>query len=136
VAYLLLGLVLSAAQQADMWLGFNPLIYTSTSVIVQVLLVGWLSQAVIGLLYGGTVASPRVATAAWGCFNLGLVAAIVGQPLLALTGSELAGGLLAAGGLLQLAGGVLSIADLAPVLLAWDKSTTRTPKHDGDDAAG
>jgi len=136
VAYLLLGLVLSAAQLTDMWLGFNPLIYTSTSVIVQVLLVGWLSQAVIGLLYGGTVSPPRAATAAWGCLNLGLVAAIVGQPLLALTGSDLAGGLLAAGGLLQLAGGILSITDLAPVLLAGNKSTSRTPNHNGDDTAG
>ena len=133
---MLLGLVLLAAQLTDMWLGFNPLIFTSTSVIAQVLLVGWLSQAVIGLLYGGMVASPRAATAAWGCFNLGLVAAIVGQPLLALTGSDLAGGLLAAGGVLQLAGGVLSLVDLAPVLLAGDQRTTKTPDHDGDDAAG
>jgi len=111
-AYLLLGLALQAGQLTDLWLGLNPLAYTATSVIAQVLLIGWLSQAAMGLLYGSVIVLQRAGMAAWGCLNLGLIATVAGQPLLALTGSGLAGGVLAIGGLLQLAGGALFAADL------------------------
>ena len=51
LVYLGLGLALNAAGLADVWLGFNPLAYTAVGSTLQALLVGWLSQAVMGLLY-------------------------------------------------------------------------------------
>jgi hypothetical protein len=115
-ACLVLGLMLQAANLADLWLGFNPFGYTSANLIAQVLLIGWLSQAVFGLLYYAVVRSSRGEVVVWACLNLGLALALVGQPLMALTGSDLAGGLLAVGGVLQLAGGVVFVVDLVTAL--------------------
>jgi hypothetical protein len=107
LVYLGLGLALNAAGLADVWLGFNPLAYTSVGSTLQALLVGWLSQAVMGLLYDRLVASPRRASVTWACLNLGLVLTILGQPALAWTGAGLLGGLVAVGGLLEFAAGVI-----------------------------
>ena len=107
LVYLGLGLALNAAALADVWLGFNPLAYTSVGSTLQALLVGWLSQAMIGLLYDRLVTSPRRASATWVCLNLGLGLTILGQPALAWTGASLLGGLVAVGGLLEFAAGVI-----------------------------
>jgi hypothetical protein len=104
--YLGLGLVLHAIAMFDVWLGFNPLAYTSVSSTMQVLLVGWLTQSAMGLLYEWLVKSPRLAAIVWACLNVGLVLTTVGQPVLALTGNDLVGGLVAMGGLMQATGGV------------------------------
>ena len=53
LAYLGLGLALNAVAMADVWLGFNPLAYTSVGSTIQALLIGWLSQR------------------PWGCFTTG-----------------------------------------------------------------
>ena len=106
LVYLGLGLALNAAGLADVWLGFNPLAYTSVGSTLQELLVGWLSQAVMGLLYDRLVTSPRRASETWVCLNLGLGLTILGQPALAWTGAGLLGGLVAVGGLLEFAAGV------------------------------
>ncbi len=42
--YLLLGLVAQAVAVFDIWLGFNPLAYTTVTAIRQILLLGWLTQ--------------------------------------------------------------------------------------------
>ena len=107
LVYLGLGLALNAAALADVWLGFNPLAYTSVGSTLQALLVGWLSQAVMGLLYDRLVTSPRRASATWICLNLGLGLTILGQPALAWTGAGLLGGLVAVGGLLEFAAGII-----------------------------
>jgi hypothetical protein len=49
LVYLGLGLVLHAITMFDVWLGFNPLAYTSMNSTMQMLLVGWLTQSAMGL---------------------------------------------------------------------------------------
>jgi hypothetical protein len=112
LVYLVLGLVLHMVAMFDVWLGFNPLAYTSVNATVQVLLIGWLSQSVMGLIYDRLVRSPRLVTVTWACLNVGLVLAVFGQPALALTGSDLIGGLVAMGGLLQIASGLTFAAEV------------------------
>jgi hypothetical protein len=112
LVYLVLGLALNAAALADVWLGFNPLAYTSVGSTLQALLVGWLSQAVMGLLYDRLVTSPRWAPVTWVCLNLGLGLSILGQPVLAWTGAGLVGGLVAVGGLLEFAAGITFAAEV------------------------
>ena len=104
--YLGLGLTLHAVAMADVWLGFNPLAYTSVGSTMQALLIGWLSQSAMGMLYDQLVKSPRRAAATWACLNVGLALTVLGQPALALTGSDLIGGLVALGGLLEAIAGV------------------------------
>jgi len=113
LVYLGLGLGLHTVAMFDVWLGFNPLAYTSVSSTMQVLLIGWLSQGVMALLYDRLVKSPRLVAMTWACLNVGLVLTIIGQPALALTGSNVVGGLVAMGGLLQAAGGVTFVIEVA-----------------------
>ena len=116
LVYLGLGLALNAVALADVWLGFNPLAYTSVGSTLQALLVGWLSQAVMGLLYDRLIASPRRAAVTWACLNLGLALSILGQPALAWTGAGLLGGLVAVGGLLEFAAGVIFAVEVRQAL--------------------
>jgi len=113
LVYLGLGVILHAVAMFDVWLGFNPLAYTSVGSTVQTLLIGWLSQSLMGLLYDRLVKSPRLVAVVWACLNVGLVLTIGGQPALALTGSDLIGGLVAMGGLLQAAAGVTFAVEAA-----------------------
>jgi hypothetical protein len=116
LVYLGLGLVLQAIGMFDVWLGFNPLSYTSVGSTLQSLLIGWLSQSVIALLYERLIKSPNLATVTWACLNGGLLLTIFGQPVLALTGSDLAGGLVALGGLMQAAGGAAFAFEVAQTM--------------------
>ncbi len=114
--YLGLGLALHAIAMFDVWLGFNPLAYTSVGSTIQMLLVGWLTQSAMGLLYDRLVRSPRLVAIVWACLNVGLVLTSVGQPALALTGNDLIGGLVAMGGLMQATGGVTFVIEIARAL--------------------
>ncbi len=114
--YLGLGLVLHAITMFDVWLGFNPLAYTSVNSTMQMLLVGWLTQSAMGLLYDRLVKSARLVAIVWACLNVGLVLTIVGQPALALTGNDLVGGLVAMGGLMQATGGVTFAIEIVRAL--------------------
>jgi hypothetical protein len=116
LVYLGLGLILHAIDMFDVWLGFNPLAYTSVGATMQALLIGWLSQSAMALLYDRLVKSPRLVTMAWACLNVGLVLTIVGQPGLALAGHDLVGGLVAMGGLMQAAGGLIFVVEVARAL--------------------
>ena len=119
LVYLALGLLLHAVGMFDVWLGFNPLAYTSVGSTMQMLLiVGWLTKSTMVLLYDRFVESPRLVTVVWACLNVGLVLTIVGQPLLALTGSDLVGGLVAMGGLMQLAGGAAFFIEVTRAMRA------------------
>ncbi len=113
LVYLGLGLVLHAIAMFDVWLGFNPLAYTSVGATMQILLIGWLTQSAMALLYDQVVNSPRLVTMVWACLNVGLVLTIAGQPVLALTGNNLVGGLVAMGGLMQVAGGITFAVEVA-----------------------
>jgi hypothetical protein len=113
LVYLGLGLILHAIAMFDVWLGFSPLAYTSVGATMQALLIGWLSQSAMALLYDRLVKSPRLVTMAWACLNGGLVLTIAGQPMLALTGHDLVGGLVAMGGLMQAAGGLIFAVEVA-----------------------
>jgi hypothetical protein len=112
LVYLGLGLALHAVAMFDVWLGFNPLSYTSVGATMQTLLIGWLSQAAIALIYERLVPRPRMTAVTWACLNVGLLLTIMGQPALALTGSDLIGGLVAVGGLMQVTGGLLFIYEV------------------------
>jgi hypothetical protein len=116
LVYLGLGLILHAIDMFDVWLGFNPLAYTSVGATMQALLIGWLSQSAMALLYDRLVKSPRLVTMAWACLNVGLVLTIVGQPGLALAGRDLVGGLVAMGGLMQAAGGLIFVVEVTRAL--------------------
>jgi hypothetical protein len=116
LVYLGLGLVLHAVAMFDVWLGFNPLAYTSVGSTMQTMLIGWLTQSAIALLYDRLLKSPRLVPVVWACLNVGLVLTIVGQPVLALTGNNLAGGLVAMGGLMQLAGGMTFAVEVVRAL--------------------
>jgi hypothetical protein len=105
--YLGLGLVLQAVALFDVWLGFNPLAYTSVGSTIQTLLIGWLTQALMALIHEWLGKPVRRMAVVWSCLNVGLLLSIIGQPVVALTGNDIVGGLLAMGGLLQLAGGLL-----------------------------
>jgi hypothetical protein len=107
LVYLGVGLVLQAVALFDVWLGFNPLAYTSVGSTIQTLLVGWLTQSLMAIIHEWLGKPLRLMAVVWFCLNVGLLLAIIGQPVLALTGNDIVGGLLAMGGLLQLAGGML-----------------------------
>jgi hypothetical protein len=85
---------------------------------MQMLLIGWLTQSTMTLLYDRLVESPRLVTVVWACLNVGLVLPIVGQPSLALTGSDQVGGLVAMGGLMHLAGGAAFIIEVTRAMRA------------------
>ena len=108
--YLVLGLLAQAVTIFDGWLGFNPLAYTAVATAQQLLLVGWLTQLGMALVYdrraGG---SDSPARAAFVLFNVGLPLAILGQPGLAAVGSAWLGAVAAFGGLLQLFGGLVFV---------------------------
>lgn len=107
LVYLGLGLALQAVALFDVWLGFNPLAYTSVGSTIQTLLIGWLTQSLMALIHEWLGKPLRLMLVVWSCLNVGLPLTIIGQPALALTGNDVVGGLVATGGLLQLAGGIL-----------------------------
>ncbi len=121
LAYLGLGLVLNVIAMFDVWLGFNPLAYTSVGATMQALLIGWLTQSAMALLYDRLLKSPRLAAVVWACLNVGLVLTMVGQPALALTGNDLIGGLVAMGGLMQLTGGIAFTVEVMRAIRARRK---------------
>ncbi|MEM7347797.1 MAG: hypothetical protein AAF485_26485, partial [Chloroflexota bacterium] len=97
----------------NVWLGFNPLAYTAISGTEQLLLLGWLTQLGLALLYNQWVPDHKVTTpAAFTLFNLGLPAALLGQPGIIRFGGEWLGILAASGALLQLIAGVLVSIDV------------------------
>lgn len=130
--YLILGLLSQAVAIFDVWLGFNPLAYTAVAATEQTLLVGWLTQLGLALIYDRWLLatkpglkpasdfsnsltpsfhhqSPMVVFV---LFNVGLPLVIVGQPGLALFGGSWLGPLAAFGGLLQFFAGLVFVYDV------------------------
>jgi hypothetical protein len=120
--YFVLGLLAQAVNVFDIWLGFNPLAYTAVTATMQLLLVGWLTQLGLALIYTGRLATiPQNEDSVRGTnqekwsmvvfilFNLGLPLAILGQPGLMIFGGWWLGAVAAFGALLQLFAGLVFI---------------------------
>jgi hypothetical protein len=120
--YFILGLFAQTAAVFDVWLGFNPLPYTAVVATERILLLGWLTQLGLALIYAccspPAHSNPESATGippatqgmvVFVLFNLGLPLTIIGQPGLAIFGGQWLGALAACGGLLQLFAGLLFV---------------------------
>jgi hypothetical protein len=92
---------------------------------MQALLVGWLTQSVMALLYDRLVKPARLVAVVWACLNVGLALTILGQPVLAFTGNDWVGGLVAMGGLMQAAGGIMFAAEVVWAMRTRRKQDTR-----------
>jgi hypothetical protein len=138
LVYFILGLLAQAVAVFDVWLGFNPLAYTAVSATEQLLLLGWLTQFGLALVYNywfpsltagpefhadpqdstpsrpPSSGNPPPATRGMVVlvlFNIGLPLVILGQPGLALWGGDWLGAMAAFGGLLQFFAGLLFVRD-------------------------
>jgi hypothetical protein len=129
--YFILGLLAQAVNVFDAWLGFNPLAYTAVSATMQILLVGWLTQLGLALVYARRLRpalqpedsfseSPkdRWPMVVFILFNLGLPLAILGQPGLMIFGGRWLGAVAAFGVLLQLLAGFVFVYDIWRAVLA------------------
>lgn len=122
--YFILGLIAQAVAVFDLWLGFNPLAYTVVIATEQILLIGWLSQLALALIYdrwltparleslSATASNPKSGLVVFVLFNLGLPLTIIGQPGLALFGGAWIGVLAAFGGLMQLFAGLVLLGQV------------------------
>ena len=104
----------------DGWLGFNPLAYTAVSATMQLLLLGWLTQLALAVLYDRWLEPARPAedgpAPTWPMvglvlFNLGLPLVIGGQPGLVMLGWHWLGAAAALGAILQLLAGLIFVYD-------------------------
>ena len=106
--YLVLGLVAQTVAALDVWLGFNPLAYTTVMATQQILLIGWLTQAVLALIYDRWLVSPQATDASasgqvvFVLFNIGLPLVIIGRPGLSIFGGPWLGAGAVLGAALQL----------------------------------
>jgi hypothetical protein len=127
LVYFIFGLVAQAVAVFDVWLGFNPLAYTTVTATTQVLLVGWLTQVALALIYDrwltpaeleakstSAVQSSKFGLIVFVLFNLGLPLVIIGQPGLSIFGGRWLGAAAAFGAVLQL------LAGLIFVWVVWD----------------
>jgi hypothetical protein len=109
IIYFLLGLTAQTVNGFDVWLGFNPLAYTAITITQQLLLIGWLTQAALALIYDRwlTRISSYSGLTVFILFNLGLPLALIGQPGLAILGETWLVAATALGAILQLVAGVM-----------------------------
>jgi hypothetical protein len=123
--YLILGLLAQAVTVFDVWLGFNPLAYTAMAATTQLLLLGWLTQLGLALMYerwlgqdhpnlppAGSTRRPASATLIFMLFNLGLPLVILGQPAVTILGGAWLGALAALGGVLQWLAGLILVREV------------------------
>lgn len=121
--YLILGLLVQTVAGFDLWLGFNPFAYTATAAIEKMLLMGWLAQVALAVVYDGWLRPPETYSeerllasgsnlAVFTLFNLGLPLVILGQPGLAILAGTWVGVLAAVGSLLQLLAGVIFLGEV------------------------
>lgn len=107
--YFLLGLAAQAAITVDVWLGVNPLAYSAATATRQILLVGWLTQAVLALIYDRwlTAVPQKSGQLVFVLLNVGLPLVVIGQPGVVIFGGPWIGAAAALGALLQLAAGII-----------------------------
>lgn len=121
LVYFALGLTAQVVAGFDLWLGFNPLAYTALVAIEKLLLLGWLTQLGLALVYDRWLQpspalpleafSSRKELAVFTLFNLGLPLVILGQPGLAIFAGSWLGLLAALGSLLQLLAGAIFLGE-------------------------
>jgi len=109
--YLILGLLTQVVVVFDVWLGFNPLAFTTVNTTLQILLIGWLTQLGLALTYDRWLLTENSAstcgTAIFLLLNSGLLLVITGQPGIAMWGGNWIGAFAAFGSVLQLVAGFL-----------------------------
>lgn len=111
--YLVAGLLAQTVTVFDVWLGFNPLAYTAVAATTQLLLIGWLTQLGLALVYARWQPEPdSLKNAVFILLNAGLPMTVLGQPGLALFGGHALGAVAAFGSLLQLSAGILFVYSL------------------------
>ncbi len=112
--YFGLGLVMQTIAVFDVWLGFNPISYTTATAIKELLLAGWLTQLALALIYDRWLkaTNPKRATLIFGLFNTGLPLVIIGQPGLLIFGTIWLGAAAAFGAVLQLLAGIIFLGDV------------------------
>jgi hypothetical protein len=74
LVYWALGLLLHVVGMFNVWLD-GPCVGGST---METLLIGWLTQSTMALLYDRLVESPRLVAVVCACLNVGLVLTTVG----------------------------------------------------------
>jgi hypothetical protein len=114
--YLVLGLLAQTVSVLDTWLGFNPLAYTATATTQQILLLGWLTQLGLALVYDrwltlSEATNRRSSLMVFVLFNIGLPLVIMGQPGLALVGGAWLGIVAVGGGVMLLAAALIFIRE-------------------------
>jgi heme/copper-type cytochrome/quinol oxidase subunit 1 len=115
VAALILGLLVAAGPQ----LGFPASIGVFQPVYLHLLMVGWVTQLIFGVVYWmfpkysreRPRGSERLGWAIFWLLNVGLILRVIGEPLAVLVPGPLAGGLLAASALLQFGAGWAFVAN-------------------------
>ncbi len=124
--YFLLGLLIQAITIFDVWLGFNPFAYTVMVATERILLIGWLTQLALALIYDYWLWPIRPnyqnGQLIFSLINIGLPLVIVGQPGLVLLGGVWVGILAALGALLQLVAGIFFLREV----LIFFKTETKT----------
>ncbi len=115
LVYFILGLLAQTVAVFDVWLGFNPLAYTTATAAGQILFVGWLTQLALALVYDRWL-SPvgqgvTLGMVVFVLFNLGLPLVIVGQPGVIVLGGYWLGGLAALGALFKLFAGLIFLQE-------------------------
>jgi hypothetical protein len=118
VIYFVLGLLAQAVSIFDLWLGFNPLAYTAVSATTQILLIGWLTQLGLALIYNFWLlpVGARSGSFVFILFNLGLPLVIIGQPGLAVLGGVWVGLIAVLGGGCQLLAGSILLWEVLRLL--------------------
>ena len=120
LVYFGLGLMAQVVAGFDLWLGFNPLAYTAIVAIEKILLLGWLTQLGLALVYDRWLQPSlppeaplsKTELALFTLFNLGLPLVILGQPGLAMLAGAWVGLLAALGSLLQLLAGLIFLGEV------------------------
>lgn len=90
--YLLLGLLVGLLQAANTWLKINPLLNAVFPTYLHMLVVGWVTQLIFGVAYWmfpkfskeQPRRNERMGWAVYGLLNIGLIARVIGEPLLSL----------------------------------------------------
>lgn len=119
LAYLVTALILGLLVTAGPILGLPSALGVFRPVYLHLLMVGWVTQLIFGVVYWmfpkysreHPRGSERLGWAIFWLLNAGLILRVIGEPLAVLVPGELAGWLLAASALLQFTAGWAFVAN-------------------------
>ncbi len=129
LVYLVVGLLTGALYWANVQWGFSPLLGALSPTYLHLLVVGWLTQLIFGVMYWmfpilskhNLRGDPRLAWAAYILLNVGLILRALCEPWRSLDANALNGWGLVLSALLQVLAGYLI------VLVCW----ARVREHPG-----